>query len=84
MIYKSNFQSVIKDLEKKLGKVQDDTKIIREIATTTQAEIMRRVFNKGKSTNYSPIGQYSTKTTLVGRSSFVKKTTWDSVYKNKR
>lgn len=84
MIYKSNFQSVIKDLEKKLGKVQDDTKIIREIATTTQAEIMRRVFNKGKSTNYSPIGQYSTKTTLVGRSSFVKKTTWDAVYKNKR
>ena len=83
MIYKSNLQSVLADIENKLGRIPDDSKIIREIATTTQAEIMRRVFNKGKSTNYSQIGQYSTRPTLVGRKSFVKKTTWDSVYKNK-
>lgn len=83
MIYKSNLQSVLKDLEKKLGKVQDDNKIIREIATTIQGEVAFRVFNKGGATNGGQIGQYSTKTALVGRSSFVKQSAWNSVYKNK-
>ena len=73
MIYKSNLQSVVKDLEKKLGKVQDDNKIIREIATTIQAEVAFRVFNKGIATKYGYIGNYSTKEMLATRSQFTRK-----------
>tara|TARA_R110000868_G_scaffold218088_3_gene468261 strand:+ start:198 stop:833 length:636 start_codon:yes stop_codon:yes gene_type:complete len=73
MVYKSNLQSVVKDLEKKLGKVKDDNKVIREIATTIRAEIAFRVFNKGIATGKGFIGSYSTKEMLATKSQFTKK-----------
>lgn len=84
MIYKSNAKQVLGGLAKKLKSVQIGfDKELRIIASTTMAEVMWRVFNVGRATNGRNIGNYSTKTTLVGAKSFVNKTAWNRVFKNK-
>lgn len=84
MIYKSNANKVLGDLSKKLKAAQIGfDKELRIIASTTMAEVMYRVFNTGRATNARSIGNYSTKPTLVGAKSFVNKTAWNRVFKDK-
>lgn len=84
MRYKSNVKQVLNSIAKKLKAVEVGfDKEIRIIASTTMAEVMYRVFNTGKASNSRSIGNYSTRTTLVGAKSFVNKTAWNKVYKDK-
>ena len=85
MIYKSNLSSVISKLKGKISfPAKELDNVLRTAASSVQGAMGRRVFNDGKDSKSGMIGNYSTKPTLVGRSSFVNKGAWDRVYKAKQ
>jgi hypothetical protein len=84
MIYKSNFSDAINRIKDKVNiNPKELDKVLKVAATSVQGTMMRRVFNNGKDSKNGMIGNYSTKPTLVGRSSFVNKGAWDRVYRSK-
>jgi hypothetical protein len=84
MIYKSNFSDAIDRIKEKVNiNPKELDKVLKVAATSVQGTMMRRVFNNGKDSKNGMIGNYSTKPTLVGRSSFVNKGAWDRVYRSK-
>lgn len=81
--YESNIDDILKNLEGKLTKIDKSKSMIREIASTLYANITRRIHNDGKDINEAPIGNYSTKATLVGAKSFINKTAANKVFGSK-
>jgi hypothetical protein len=85
MIYKSNFSDAINRIKYKVNiNPKELDKVLKVAATSVQGTMMRRVFNNGKDSKNGMIGSYSTRPTLVGRSSFVNKSAWDRVFKTKK
>jgi len=85
MKYKSNLSDAINRLKKKVSfPPKELDKVLRSAASSVQGSMMRRVFNDGKDSKNGMIGSYSTKPTLVGRSSFVNQTAWNRVFKVKK
>jgi hypothetical protein len=85
MIYKSNFSDAINRIKEKVNiNPKELDKVLKVAATSVQGTMMRRVFNDGKDSKNGMIGSYSTRPTLVGRSSFVNKSAWDRVFKTKK
>jgi len=76
-VYKSNSKKIINDLTKKFEKLNktEVDRMARIGAVTLLGNIGNRVFQDGEASNEGLIGSYSTKDILVGKSSFVKKST---------
>lgn len=83
MSYTSNINEVIKGLEHKIGHLPLG-EITVAVGQSLLASNIERIHEKGKAVDNTPIGQYSTKDMLVGKKSFVKKASWDSVYKSNK
>ena len=89
MIYESNMQQVILDISTKLKRLTPvlHDKCTREIATDLMFANKRRVYTEGEDVDGGKIGKYSTKPTLVGAKSFIKKASVNKVFgkgKNKK
>jgi len=87
MIVTSNISEVGKDINTRLQAITDKggkaDQCIREIATSLFGSNRRRVYSDGVKVDGNQIGQYSTKETLVGASSFRKKSSAEKVFKQK-
>jgi hypothetical protein len=88
MTYESNINSVIEKVTLKLGKLTIDggviDKAMREMASTLLGSNQTRVYTKGNNTDGQQIGQYSTKSTLIGATSFRKKESVNKVFGKKK
>lgn len=91
MRYTSNAKTVLANLQLKLSKISGQTpseysvdKVVRTVALEIYASNLRRIHNEGKDVNEAPIGKYSTKTTLIGSSSFINKGTVDKVFGSRK
>lgn len=83
MKYQSNLSEVMNNLTVQLKGIKTPT-VVREIALSLATSNNHRIHNQGKNVKGSQIGQYSTTPTLIGASSFRKKSTAQKVFGSKK
>lgn len=81
-----NNPNTINRLIKKIGNriAKNKNRIEIVVLKTAEGLMKQRIFNNGKASNGSQIGQYSTKDMLIGASSFANKTNANSVLGSKK
>ena len=87
MMYQSTIQQLTTKINERLQAIEVDggkiDQCLREITISLLASNKRRIHTDGARADGQALGQYSTKETLVGASSFRKKSSAEKVFKQK-